>query len=82
MTTDLNVSALTFDGSAVDSSPDATLRSLASVVREVAGRVDAIWSRYPSDGLVAQRLVEASHSLHRAAIALQDDVVIGRTGGS
>lgn len=65
------------EGSNGDQSPDATLRLLGGVVQELASRIDIVWSQHSTDGSVALRLVEASHSLHRAAIALQDDVAIG-----
>ena len=65
------------EGSNGDQSPEATLRLLGGVVQELASRIDTVWSQHPTDGSVALRLVEASHSLHRAAIALQDDVIIG-----
>ena len=65
-------------GEQAPEAPEATLRSLAGFVQELACRIDTLWSQHPTDGVMALRLVEASHSLHRAAIALQDDVVIGR----
>ena len=61
-----------------DALSEVTLRSLGEIARDLAARIDTIWMRHPTDGVMALRLVEASHSLHRAAIALQDDVVIGR----
>lgn len=66
------------NASSGEQAPEEALRSLAGFVQELACRIDTLWSQHPTDGGMALRLVEASHSLHRAAIALQDDVVIGR----
>jgi hypothetical protein len=57
--------------------PEVAMRSLGDAVQQLASKVDTMWSVHPTDGSVAFRLVEASHSLHRAAIVLRDDVVSG-----
>lgn len=66
------------EGSGVAPEPaDVTLRRLSAAVLATAHEVDELWARHASDGAMSVRLVEASHSLHRAALALQDEDVIG-----
>jgi hypothetical protein len=57
----------------IDLTADARLRELAGQVREIARVVDGLWSEASVNGAIAIRLVEASHSLHRAEVALTDD---------
>jgi hypothetical protein len=60
-----------------DLTADARMRELADQVREIARIVDGLWSEVSVDGAMALRLVEASHSLHRAEVALLDDYLTG-----
>jgi hypothetical protein len=53
------------------------LRALALLVQGMAREVDALWLESVDDGGVTLRIVEASHSLRRASLALGGDTIVG-----
>ena len=52
------------------------LRELALDVQHAARRVDTLWLDSLDDGAVSMRIVDASHALHRASLALGGDSCI------
>lgn len=58
------------------------LRRLADDVSRKAREVDELWAQSLEDGATMLRVVEASHALHRAAIALRGDDLIGAAPGA
>jgi hypothetical protein len=53
------------------------LTLLARAVQQTATELDAMWSETLDHGELMTRVVEASHALHRAVLALEGDGTIG-----
>lgn len=57
------------------------LATIAAMVRSAAARTSHLWRIEGHDGDRTARLIEASHALHRAALALSDVDLIGHGQG-
>lgn len=54
------------------------LSLLAVAIESSARELDALWQPGVDDGEVMMRVVEASHALHKAVLALEGEDLIGR----
>lgn len=60
-----------------DEASGSALVSLVGAMEALTARIESLWSRHPIDGSLGLRLTEAGRAVHRAAVALTDDTVIG-----
>jgi hypothetical protein len=67
----------TLPGSAIPLSVEDRCQDLAQRVAALCEETRSLWRDALPDGELAVRLVEASHSLHRAALALGDQALVG-----